>query len=211
MVLQGGCSRYSDPDRGHGFDDMFRGLANHNGNLRFRDIHLFNEEFPSAYETHPVTSNECTFFTLPLVDGYIWSKPNQIAGLRLKAIINGNETVLEGGTPVFTKTSASGMHISWPLKTISGSLEMDLNEQQIEMKLQAAASVNWFFDLTAAENIPLPFTGISAATIDGSFEGMKYILKAVAGSFSKPGNGAVFRISPQRNTITLYPAGTNKK
>lgn len=35
-VLEGGCSRYNDPGRGHGFDDMFRGLANHNGHLRFR-------------------------------------------------------------------------------------------------------------------------------------------------------------------------------
>jgi hypothetical protein len=35
-VLERGCSRYSEPGRGHGFDDMFRGLANHNGHLRFR-------------------------------------------------------------------------------------------------------------------------------------------------------------------------------
>jgi hypothetical protein len=35
-VLQHGCSRYETPGRGAGFDDMFRGLANHNGNLRFR-------------------------------------------------------------------------------------------------------------------------------------------------------------------------------
>jgi hypothetical protein len=36
LVLQHGCSRYEEPGRGAGFDDMFRGLANHNGNLRFR-------------------------------------------------------------------------------------------------------------------------------------------------------------------------------
>jgi hypothetical protein len=35
-VLEHGCSRHDDPGRGAGFDDMFRGLADHNGSLRFR-------------------------------------------------------------------------------------------------------------------------------------------------------------------------------
>lgn len=35
-MLEHGCSRYQEPGRDAGFDDMFRGLANHNGNLRFR-------------------------------------------------------------------------------------------------------------------------------------------------------------------------------
>ena len=36
MVLQDGCSRFLDPVRGNGFKDLFRGLANHEGSLRFR-------------------------------------------------------------------------------------------------------------------------------------------------------------------------------
>ncbi|WP_020086036.1 ATP-binding protein [Hyphomicrobium zavarzinii] len=36
MVLQEGCSRFLDPLRGNGFKDLFRGLANHEGSLRFR-------------------------------------------------------------------------------------------------------------------------------------------------------------------------------
>lgn len=35
-MLDQGSSGYDDPGRGHGFDDMFRGLAKHNGVLRFR-------------------------------------------------------------------------------------------------------------------------------------------------------------------------------
>jgi hypothetical protein len=35
-VLEHGCSRYDQSGRGAGFDDMFRGLADHNGSLRFR-------------------------------------------------------------------------------------------------------------------------------------------------------------------------------
>lgn len=44
-----------------------------NGGLRFRDIHLFDEDFESKYLTERVNSNECFFFTLPFVDGYVWS------------------------------------------------------------------------------------------------------------------------------------------
>ena len=36
LVLQNGCSRHVDPDRGKGFNDLFRGLADHKGALRFR-------------------------------------------------------------------------------------------------------------------------------------------------------------------------------
>lgn len=36
LVLQDGCSRHVDAGRGKGFNDLFRGLADHNGQLRFR-------------------------------------------------------------------------------------------------------------------------------------------------------------------------------
>jgi len=180
------------------------------GRLRIRDIHLFNENFPSVYETQVATSNECTFFTLPVVDGYIWSKPNQIAGLRLKAMIAGKEVQLEGTDPKFIKTGTSTMHITWPLKTINGTFEADLSEKQIKITLVSAKAINWFFDLNTAENVKLPFNEINTKNIDCSFEGMKYLVKAGKGSFSKPDNGSVFRISPQLNTIILSLADIRK-
>ncbi len=36
LVIQPGCSRHNELGRGQGFEDLFRGLANHNGHLRFR-------------------------------------------------------------------------------------------------------------------------------------------------------------------------------
>jgi hypothetical protein len=30
------------------------------------------------------------------VDGYLWSKPGQLAGLRLKTLLNGQEIILKG-------------------------------------------------------------------------------------------------------------------
>ncbi len=136
------------------FDSRFYriNLLWENGNLRFRDIHLFNEKFPSVYETTKATSNECSFFTLPFVDGYLWSNTLKIAGLRFKAIIDGKELLLEGGNPVITDSISGKLHISWPLKSFEGTLVMDLDERQVDIKIISGKSINWFLDLTSADN-----------------------------------------------------------
>jgi hypothetical protein len=173
------------------------------GIVRVRDIHLFNENLTSRYETQPATENECTFLTLPFVDGYLWSKPNQLAGLRLKALIDGKEILLEGGDPVFTTKDASTMHISWPLKTITGSFEIYLSEKKMVIQLKSNHPVNWFFDLDTTEEAKLPFNSVRAKNIDCSFEGLHYSIRAEKGRFSQPANGAVLRIHPQSKTITI--------
>jgi len=177
-------------------------LWEHN-NLRIRDIHLFDEKFPSVYETQPVTSNECVFFTLPIVDGYIWSKPNDLAGLRVKALIDGKEVLLEGGDPKFSKTQAGALHISWPLTTIKGSLEIDLTESRIKMNLVSKTKINWYFDLHATAGAKLPFENIGASALTCKFEDTNYTLKALKGNFSQPDNGSILRLKPQMNTIVL--------
>ncbi|MDN3550693.1 hypothetical protein [Mucilaginibacter aquaedulcis] len=172
-----------------------------NGNLRIRDIHLFNENFPSVYTNQVATSNECTFFTLPVIDGYIWSKPNEIAGLRLKALVDGKEIMIQGGNPVYTHTSNSSLHISWPLTSVSGSFEVDLNEKQITMRLVSPKAITWYFDLNTAKAAKLPFENINNKMISCRFEGMPYTLKAIKGTFEKPGAGSVFRLKPENNTV----------
>lgn len=180
-----------------------------NNTLRIRDIHLFDEKLPSIYETQPVTSNECTFFTLPIVDGYLWSKRNQLAGMRIKAVINGKEVSVEGGEPKFTKTAAGTLHISWPLITVAGSLEMEMTEGQIKMNLVSKSKIDWYFDLTTIANAKLPFQNIGTKQLDCKFEDLSYSLKAVKGTFSKPVNGAILRLAPQANSIVLNLADIN--
>lgn len=172
-----------------------------NGSLRIRDIHLFNEKFPSVYETQVASSNECKFFTLPFVDGYVWSKPGDIAGLRLKATIAGKETLLEGGDPVFSNTT-TGVHVEWPVPSQKGIIKADFTEDKMVLSWQGAP-LNWYFDLNTNAGVELPFTAIQQNNITCKFENMAYTIQAVQGSFSVPGNGAVWRIQPQGNKVTL--------
>ena len=174
-----------------------------NGNLRIRDIHLFDEKFQSAYFAKKATSNECSFFTLPFVDGYIWSTPQKIAGLRLMAVINGKETLIEGNDPTITDSISGKLHISWPLKSFDGTLVMDIDERQIKMKFEGDKSIDWFLDMTTADNMKLPFKKIGVNRIDCQFDVMKYAITAEKGSFSVPGDGIIFRMKPEKNTLIL--------
>ena len=187
------------------FDSRFyrANLLWENGTLRFRDIHLFNENFPSIYTTQKATSNECSFFTLPIVDGYIWSVADTIAGLRFKTVVNGKEVLMEGGDPVVNDSVKGKLHISWPLKSMPGTLVIELNEKEITMKIEGGKSNNWFLDLTTAGSAKLPFTKIIPSHVDCEFYGMKYAVKAARGSFSKPVDRTVFRITPRDNSVVL--------
>jgi len=180
------------------------------GHLRFRDIHLFNEAFPSVYTKNKVDSNECVFFTLPFVDGYRWSSKEKTAALFFKTIANGKEILLEGGDPVISDAVAGKLHISWPLKSFKGTLIMDVDEKQIKMTVTGEKSANWLLDLTAASTTVLPFNHISASSADCRFEGMDYSVKASAGSFSQPDKDDVLRITPKLNTIVLNLSGDSQ-
>ncbi len=173
-----------------------------NNGLRIRDIHLFDERLASAYDTKPVTSNECKFFTLPLVDGYLWSKKDDMAGLRLKVMVAGKETLLQGGDPVFTKTANTAL-AEWPVENLQGSFTIRFTEEQVSITWKGSTSPDWFFDLQVAGNPVLPFTKIESPAVNCNFEGMNYTVKAVKGYFQVPANGAILQIKPQGNTITL--------
>jgi hypothetical protein len=173
------------------------------GTLRFRDIHLFNEKFPSVYETHVATSNECSFYTLPFVDGYIWSNPKVLAGLRFMENVDGKQALLTGGKLSITNPAPGKLHISWPLNKERGTLTMDLDEQTIKVNVRSEKPINWSFDFTAGDGIKLPFTSIDHNRINCKFEGMSYSIKAIKGAFAKPGDGTIFRILPEKNALVL--------
>lgn len=174
-----------------------------NGTLRFRDIHLFNENLPSKYLNERVYSNECFFNTLPLVDGHVWSSPDEIAGLRLKANVNGEELLLKGGIPEITNPQSGVLHVSWPLESVEGSFITELDERQLRMKIEGNDSADWFWELTTKTDADLPFKTISSSQLECEFEGMSYSVKAEKGSFLNPSADIVFRIQPEDNTIIL--------
>ena len=78
---------------------------------------------------------------------------------------------------------------------------MNIGEKQVEIKLTGDKSLKWFLDLTTDDNAELPFLNISPTTIDCSFRGVEYSVNAEKGTFSEPGNGIVYRMSPEKNSL----------
>lgn len=174
-----------------------------NNTLRFRDIHIFNENLSSDYVAKKGTSTKCSFYTLPFVDGFNWSSTDDVAGLRFKTIVNGKEKLIEGGVPVIRDSIQGKLNIFWPLKSLDAAFVFDVDENKMEIKLEGENSINWFLDLTAADNAKLPFEEILSQQINCQFEGMNYNVTTGKGIFSEPGNGVDFRIAPENNTLTL--------
>lgn len=174
-----------------------------NNTLKFRDIHLFNENLKSVYETTPATSNECTFFTLPLVDGYVWSKGGKIAGLKLKAMKDGQEIALEGKEAVVDDHTPGKLKISWPLTSFDATLHVELDDRHITIAIKGHDHFDWYLDLETGTPTKLPFTQVAPTAINARFEGMDYKLTAQKGAFSQPENGDAFRIRPDGNTVIL--------
>jgi hypothetical protein len=137
------------------------------------------------------------------VDGYVWSKKDHLAGMRLYGMVDGKKMLLEGGDPVFKRSGVASMHISWPLKTVKGSVEIELTERKMNVGFAGMDRLNWWFELTTAEGAKLPFENVGVQRVGCGFEGMKYSIRAEKGGFSKGEDGAVFRIGPVNNMITL--------
>jgi len=190
------------------FDSRFyrANLLWDDGTLRFRDIHLFDEKMASGYESKPVTSNECKFFTLPLVDGYLWSTKEITAGLKFKTSVDGKDSLIRFGNPTVSDREQGKLIVSWPVKTFKGTLKIVFTDQQITMSMLAPSGTKWFLDLDAGKDVKLPFRKISAKGITAQFEGMSY---QVGLSEGKTDSHKIFGLIPDHNQI-LMSLGTNK-
>jgi hypothetical protein len=174
-----------------------------NDTLRFRDIHIFDENLASDYVDAKGTSTQCQFYTLPFVDGFHWSSVSDVAGLRLKTVANGRERLAEGGVPVISDSTPGKLNIYWPLKSSEGAFVIEMDENKIEIVRKGESSVDWFMELTTADDVQLPFEKISPKKIHCRFKGMDYEVTTGQGLFFKPGNGTIFRMEPENNAITL--------
>lgn len=171
------------------------------GTLRIRDIHLFNENIPDKYTTEVAKTNECSFFTLPIVDGYLWSKPGKLAGLTLLTVQNGKEVKVKGGNPVFSNVNSTQVHISWPAG--DGSFEIDADEQEMTVTTKGNVPSNWFFDLNVAAGANIPLQSVLENRVSYSFDGHDYSLIPTSGTIEKPTNGALFRLKPTAGKLVL--------
>ncbi|MDG3581207.1 hypothetical protein [Galbibacter pacificus] len=174
-----------------------------NNSLRFRDIHVFDEDIESSYLTKPVASNQALFFTQPIIDGFLWSKANDLAGLRFKIMEQGKESLIIGKTPKVTSPEHGVLRVSWPIKNHEAKLILVFEEQGIQLKMETGENLIWYLDFTAPKEVDLPYTSITNNQINCNFQGHAYTFKASTGNFSVPDSCTVYRITPKENIINV--------
>jgi hypothetical protein len=172
------------------------------GTLRFRDIHIFDEDLESDYLTEKGITSDCNYFTLPFVDGFQWSSVDVIAGLRFKTSLNDSIIEVKGEDPSVDDSVEGQLTITWAINDPVGKIKMIFNESSISITAEGKLMENWFLELSYARDKALPFVSISTNRIDCNYKGFDYSLEAKSGAFIRA-NDIDLRIIPDEKGIIL--------
>lgn len=174
--------------------------------LRVRDIHLFNENYPSQYLDRAGTSTQCIYTTLPFIDGFQWSNKDILAGLRFISHSEQGATEIEGENPVITENQHNLM-VQWPLKNTTGAYQIAFSGNQIDIFLENTTKNNpWELELSTSPQANLPFTTISDKKVNALLNGFTYEINCLQGEFvdcRQTHTETVLKIKPQEDRITL--------
>lgn len=169
----------------------------------FRDIHLFDEKIKSDYVDQAGKGDQFLFYTLPLVDGYIWSKPDQRAGMQvIQLAASGKKKMVEFKAPVVKEIKKDVLLVECE-DTNNHMFKFLFNEKGFEVLCETTdKDFTWCMELTVAENAELPFTSILEKQIKGQFNGFDYVITCQKGNVETT-EGCVFRLSPEKSQIAL--------
>jgi len=169
------------------------------GTMRFRDIHLFDETIASDYLTKRGRSNQCFYYTLPVVDGFRWSSQQTVAGLRLKSV-GGLE--IKGDDPTVNDRSDGELVVRWPVYSPEGEIVIVFNETSISVSAEGRKIDNWLLELSFDKKADLPFRKIDRKKVSCTYKNAPYVISAIRGVFTnEPGSG--LRIMPEDKRIVL--------
>lgn len=176
------------------------------GRFRFRDIHLFDERFKSEYLDTPGTGDRFLFYTMPFVDGFMWSKGGDRAGLSLVRICrDGQAEELRLDSPEVKERGRSVLEVRGN-DQYGDTFRITLHDDRIEVSSpDAGKDVAWALQLHAAPGTELPFTDVGGKSANAVFRGHSYSVTCSEGRFEKAaeGDSHVLRIIPDNGKITI--------
>lgn len=170
-----------------------------NNMIRFRDIHLFDEDLESDYLKQPCTSNQCIYMTCPIVDGFLWSAANDLAGIRVYSVGTDNQVeqivmdtmyvkiLGEKATEITCKTSLGNEYV------------FAMNERQIEIK--SNDKNRWMLKLNVAKGKNFPLNMVDNRTLIAKMKNISYGIICKKGTMEQDDNGVLF--IPEKNKIII--------
>lgn len=177
------------------------GLLWKDNSFVIRDIHLFDESIASDYLLKAGTENYCEYITPPLIDGFIWSTPEEHAGLRLTQILDDGKTrEIPVTSHACTKKGKDCLAVT--CQTPYGPFRMLMKEDVLTITYKPA--IKWALEFTAAKDARLPFTSIDNQVIKATHKGYDYAFQLNRGSFSAVSTDCSnWRILPQKNRVVF--------
>jgi len=169
------------------------------GTLRFRDIHLFDEDMASDYLARRGTSTQCLYDTLPLVDGFRWSSQQTIAGLRF---VSAGGMEIKGGDPMVQDCTDGRLTVRWPVQASGGDIVITCDETSLSVVAPSSMKDDWSLVLSSADPAKLPFTRIDSQKLSCVYKETAYEVLARQGGFATE-PGLDLRVNPEENRIEL--------
>ena len=156
------------------------------GEFRVRDIHLFDEAYASVYLDEPLTVSTCRYDALPVVDGFHWSRAEELAGLRFVECTSEGERLLPVGDPAVSEDGDSVLRLTCAVEDL-GQLEITCRENRLEFRLaEPARSVDWALSLHCAREAGLPLESIADTCVTFAHRGHTYQVACSWGQFAPP-------------------------
>lgn len=174
--------------------------------FRFRDIHLFDEKVESPYYKTAGEGNQFFYFTLPVVDGFMWSTADDRAGLRIsKTDKDGNRTEVLLNDPVVKELGRDILQIECTDEK-ENLFRIVFYEDHFEVSCQPKEKgLQWMLELKTAPDMKLPFRSFEADKIKAEFQGYRYTVTCTDGTVEQGSlsNDYVFRLIPSKNKLTV--------
>jgi len=180
--------------------------------FRFRDIHLFDEKLESDYLRKAGNENQFLYFTLPIVDGFMWSTPEDLAGLRIMKIDkNENKKEVMLNSPVVTEIAKDILKVESKDEK-SNIFNIIFYEDHFDVSCKTKEKdFKWMLELKTASGKELPFKSIEKNQIIAEFNNFKYGITCDKGfaKQSEDASGAAFQIIPSNNLLIINCSNSN--
>ena len=142
---------------------------------------------------------QCHYYTLPVVDGFVWSSLQTVAGLRLKSA-GGLE--IKGGDPKVDDYTNGELTVRWPVHSPDGEIVITFNEISMSISAEGGIKDNWYLELSSDKKASLPFRKIDRQKLSCTYKSVPYTISAILGTFNNE-PGFDLRIIPEDNRIVL--------
>ncbi|MCW1921782.1 hypothetical protein OKA05_04405 [Luteolibacter arcticus] len=171
---------------------------------RIRDLHVFNQDYAERYLEKHETTAVATYDTLPVMDGFHWSKPGDIAGIRgVVHASGGSQPLRTKGEPKVQDAGADSLVVSCELAA-GGALRFRCDPTKLAVELTGtSAPDDWGLEMTWAKDEQPPVVNVTRHAIGYRHEGFGYALSCGASEVSRVNSENKIRIEEARGSVTF--------